>query len=223
MERSFNDRAKVVRDALDKYEGGGDYDALYAFANRPGITLQGADAFAETKITGMTVDQIREFSQGKNAYGQWVKRHNIVTQPDGSKRNVLSTPMGRYQFVGTTFRDIMKRMPFDGGIGVPGDTLFDQTLQDQMFEFYIAERLGRATTMKEKRAAMRGAWDGLNRKKMKDGSMRGPTNLELNAIIKQFECSAQPLELAKEELDEDFTSPATSAEAVEMLDRKSVV
>jgi hypothetical protein len=103
-------------------ESGGDYDALYGFSNRDD------GAFAGTKVTDMTVDQAIQFSDPSGPYGQW------------SKQNLgyVATPMGAYQIVGSTLRDIKENM------GLTGDERMTPDLQEAMGKWLYQNRGGAA-------------------------------------------------------------------------------
>lgn len=101
-------------------ESGGDYDALYGFSNRQG------GAFEGTKLTDMTVDQAIQFSDPDGPYGQWSKQ----------QLGYVATPMGAYQIVGTTLRDIKENM------GLTGDEQMTPELQDAMAKWLYENRGG---------------------------------------------------------------------------------
>ena len=121
----------------DKYEGGGAYDTLFGFANKKG-------PFVGVDITQMSIGQLKQFSSSSGAYGRWTS----------SKLGYLATPMGRYQFVGSTMSKMAQAM------GLSDDTLFTPDVQDAMAEFYMAQRLSRESTMDGKVNQLRGAWEG---------------------------------------------------------------
>ena len=101
-------------------ESGGDYDALYGFSNRQG------GAFEGTKLTDMTVDQAIQFSDPDGPYGQWSKQ----------QLGYVATPMGAYQIVGTTLRDIKENM------GLTGDEQMTPELQEAMAKWLYENRGG---------------------------------------------------------------------------------
>jgi len=121
---------------IDKTEGGGDYDTLFGFSNRDG------KKFAGTKISGMTIGELKEFANGE--YGQWSRE----------ELGYKATPMGRYQFVGTTMASVAKEM------GLPDDTVFSPEVQDAMFEHHVKKTLAGGDTMDEKISLLRGQWEG---------------------------------------------------------------
>lgn len=129
--------AKGFLGLIDQTEGGGDYDTLFGFSNREG-------KFAGTKVSQMTIDELADFSNPRGAYGQWVK----------SKVGRVATPMGRYQFVGSTMKEVAKKM------GLSGDTVFSPEVQDAMFNFYLNEKINSSDTIEGKVKAVRTAWEG---------------------------------------------------------------
>ena len=89
-------------------ESGGDYNALFGYANRPG------GQFADTQLTNMTVDQALQFANPSGEYGQSVK----------GQIGRVATPMGAYQVVGTTLRGAKE------GLGLTGNEVMTPELQD---------------------------------------------------------------------------------------------
>jgi hypothetical protein len=91
-------------------ESGGDYNALFGYANRPGGQFEGFN------LTDMTVDQALQFADPSGPYGQSVK----------SQIGRVATPMGAYQVVGTTLRAAKQ------GLGLKGTERMTRDLQDQI-------------------------------------------------------------------------------------------
>ena len=91
-------------------ESGGDYNALFGYANRPGGQFEGVN------VTDMTVDQALQFAAPSGAYGQSVR--NQIGR--------VATPMGAFQVVGTTLRDAKQ------GLGLTGSERMTPELQDQI-------------------------------------------------------------------------------------------
>ena len=129
------------KQAIDLTEGGGDYDTLFGFSNRDGKYFEGF------KVSDMTIGEIKAFAAPNGEYGQWVK----------GQIGRVATPMGRYQFVGTTLTALAKEM------GLSDDTVFSPEVQDDMFEFYLDKRIRRGKTMEEKVSQVRQAWEGFKR------------------------------------------------------------
>ncbi len=123
---------------VDRTEGGGDYDTLFSFSNREG------GAFAGTRVSQMTIGELINFANGD--YGNW----------SVGQLGYKATPMGRYQFVGSTLEATARAM------GLSNDTVFTPEVQDAMFAHKVAERLRSADTMEGKIAALRAEWHGFN-------------------------------------------------------------
>lgn len=91
-------------------ESGGDYNALFGYANRPG------GQFAGVNLTDMTVDQALAFADPSGPYAQSVK----------GQIGRVATPMGAYQIVGSTLRGAKQ------GLGLTGSERMTPELQDQL-------------------------------------------------------------------------------------------
>ena len=138
---------------IDRTEGGADYDTLFSFSNRDG------GAFAGTNVSQMTIGELVNFAKGP--YGEWSR----------GQLGYTATPMGRYQFVGTTLEATARDM------GLPDDTVFTPEVQDAMFVHKVNERLRTASTLEGKMSALRSEWHGF----------RSVSDEELAAAITQFE------------------------------------
>lgn len=145
---------------IDKTEGGGSYDTLFGHSQRDG-------PFAGTKVSQMTLGDLSKFSDPSGEYGQWVK----------GKVGRVATPLGRYQFVGTTLRNTAKEM------GLPDDTVFNRGTQDAMFKHHAKKTLARAKTPEAKRSLMRGQWEGF----------KNVSDSELDSAIARFENGGRPI------------------------------
>jgi hypothetical protein len=140
---------------VDRTEGGGRYDTLFAHAQRNNTPLRGVD------VTNKTIDELREFSGPSGPYGQWSKQ----------KLGYRATPMGRFQFVGTTMAGVADRM------GLSGDTKFTPEIQNAMFENEVSRVLSSARDRPSQRQALRGVWEGF----------KSASNAELDRAIEQFQ------------------------------------
>ena len=129
-------KADSFKDLIDTHEGGGDYDTLFGFSNREGKAFEGV------KITNMTIGELKNFANGE--YGAWSKK----------QLGYKATPMGRYQFVGSTLASVAKQM------GLPDDTKFTPEVQDAMFDYWVGKTLERGDSVDEKVALLRGQWEG---------------------------------------------------------------
>lgn len=154
--------ADALQKLADKTEGGGDYNTLYGFSNKPG------KKFSNVQVTNMTLGDLYKFSSTSNEYGQWVKSVD--------RKGKVATPMGRYQFVGSTLQEVANKM------GLPADTKFTPEVQDKLFVFHARSLLAKTNDINKKRAIMRGTWDGFN--KVSDS--------ELDYAINQLTASTRP-------------------------------
>jgi hypothetical protein len=125
---------------IDATEGRGDYDKLFNNSEAEG------KQFSQVRVSEMTIGELREFTKPRGQYGIYVKG----TNPEG----VTATPMGRYQFVGTTMLEVAKQM------GLPDSTVFTPEVQDAMFAHRVRWRLDKADTMEGKMRQLRLEWAG---------------------------------------------------------------
>lgn len=123
---------------IDKTEGGGNYSTLFGHSQSAGGPFSGVD------VSKMTIGELKQFTRPDGPYASWVK----------SQVGRVATPMGRYQFVGSTMEKVAAEM------GLPDNTVFDQKTQDAMFEYYLKKRISMGSTMPEKIAQVRQAWEG---------------------------------------------------------------
>ena len=107
-----------VKNGIFAGESGGDYNALFGFANRPG------GKYENVKLTDMTVDEALAFANPSGDYGQTVK----------AQVGRVATPMGAYQIVGTTLRAAKE------GLGLTGNEKMTPELQDQLGGWILAEQ-----------------------------------------------------------------------------------
>lgn len=151
-------RESVFTDAIDAFESTDapdKYDTLFGFSNRDGRP------FEDIRITEMTVQELIEFSAPGGEYAQYAR----------GELGYVATPMGRYQFVGDTLKDIVNRM------GLPPNTVFTRKTQDAMFAWYMADSLKGVKTTDAKVERLRGRWEGF--KKM--------SRRQLAGIIEKYE------------------------------------
>lgn len=127
---------------LNQYEGGGNYDTLFAHAQRPG------GAFAGTQVSNMNLGEVLRFSDTRGNYARWVASRN---------KGVVATPMGAGQIVHSTLARLVRQN------GIPLTAKFDAAMQQRLIEQLARERLQRANTPAAKRAAIRSEWPGLTR------------------------------------------------------------
>lgn len=139
----------VTRRTLERFEASS-YDTLYGNAE------SGDTPFSGVKITEMTLGELSDFSKPSGEYGKWVKPR-LAENSEARAKGLTSTPMGRYQIVGTTLRNVMKQM------NLPADTKFNDQTQDAMFIFLAKDAVNRGKTEEEKMANMRNVWEGLKK------------------------------------------------------------
>lgn len=163
---------------LDRTEGGGNYDTLFGHSQREG------GVFAGTKITEMTLGELRQFANVSGAYGQWVK----------GQIGRVATPMGRYQFVGTTLFSLADKL------GIPDTAVFTPALQDAIFVYHARSTLSRKSTVAAKRSAMRAEWEGF----------KYVSDAELDAAIASFE-TGEPLDFSEVLTTSRASGPMTQA------------
>lgn len=127
---------------LNQHEGAGNYDTLFAHAQRPG------GAFAGTQVSNMNMGEVLRFSDTRGKYARWVASRN---------KGVVATPMGAGQIVHSTLARLVRQL------GVPLTAKFDAAMQQRLIEQLARERLQRAKTPGAKREAIRSEWPGLKR------------------------------------------------------------
>lgn len=155
----IEDTAPISAGLIDRKEAGlGGYSSLFNNAERKDTAFKGYD------VSTKTLAELYEFSNPSGPYGQYVKRVN----PEG----VTATPMGRYQFVGTTLKEVAERM------GLDESTVFNQRTQDIMFLNHV-NHVVKNKSKPRQIAKLKSTWDGF--KKLSDA--------ELLQMIKEIEGS----------------------------------
>tara|TARA_R110000772_G_scaffold25319_2_gene66161 strand:+ start:1821 stop:3773 length:1953 start_codon:yes stop_codon:yes gene_type:complete len=140
--------APVFIQAIDKVESGtGGYNTLYANAD--------STEFSDVKVSEMTLDELVTFSRPSNDYGRWVKPR-LAEDSYARKKGYTSTPMGKYQIVGTTLKTAMKQM------GLDGSEVFTPELQDRMAMHIGKKALGNKTG-KAAISALKKTWEGFKK------------------------------------------------------------
>ena len=153
----------TTQTTLRKVEAGG-YDTLY------GNFEKGSTPFKGVSVSSMTIGELTEFSRASGAYGKYVKPR-LAKSTYASKKGYTSTPMGKYQIVGSTLRDLTNRM------NLPADTVFNKETQDKMFLFLARENVAKGNTTQSKRANLRSIWEGF----------KHVDNTTLDSVIKEIE------------------------------------
>lgn len=138
--------ASVTQQTMKRVEAQG-YDTLY------GNYELGNTPFRGTKVSTMTLGQLFDFSEPSGQYGQYVKPR-LSKNTEAYKTGQTSTPMGKYQIVGTTLRNVAEQM------GLPDDTVFNKDTQDKMFLFLARDAISRGKTKGQRRKNLRKVWEG---------------------------------------------------------------
>lgn len=87
------------------------------------------DAFKNIKVSEMTLQEVMDFTEHGGAYSNYVKSTNIV-----NGKPTASTPVGKYQFVGTTLKDLVKDLRLDPNLK------FDEKMQNYLAVTYAKKR-----------------------------------------------------------------------------------
>ena len=184
------------------------------------------DAFKDQPpVTEQTLAQIMEFTAKDGDYANWSKEQ---LNPETGKKGGVHTPVGKYQFVGNTLRDIKTRKGFEE-LGFDENTLFTEQNQDKLFEWYInrtikdatneAEKKGTKVTQQQIRNKIRGRWSGIKTtdqmsdeeldgiiSQVQDGTYTLGDAVETNYSSKKKKPIEQSLEL-NQELNQDLFTP----------------
>jgi len=143
-----------------KESGSGGYDALYDQAQK--------STFKDFKPTEMTIGEVLAFQKkrGTGSYASFVKANN----PKGT----LSTPVGKFQYVGATLQDEVDTNDYDL------NAKFDANMQDTIFYNHANRIIKNLKTQEGKRSKMRATWEGFKSKK-------AVSDKELDALIAEIQ------------------------------------
>ena len=161
----------------DFESGAGGYNALFNQAQN--------SAFSNISLTEMTMPEVMDFAnaRGDGSYHAWVKQ-NLPPDTEAAQKGLSSTPMGQYQFIGSTLKYIKDNGGFEE-LNITDETLFDENTQNDLFLWYAQDRLKGAKTKAEQRSTLRSIWEGF-RKKDKNG-VHLVTNAQLDKVIEGIE------------------------------------
>lgn len=123
------------------------YDTLF------GNYEKGDTPFKGYQVSTKTIGELIDFSRPSGEYGQYVKPR-LPSHTYAAQQGLTSTPMGKYQIVGSTLRDLTNRM------GLSEKTVFNEETQDRMFLFLAKEAVGRSSSAAGKRKNLRNIWEG---------------------------------------------------------------
>jgi len=128
-----------------KESGSGGYDSLYDQSQK--------ETFKGIVPTEMTIGEVLAFQKkrGKGSYASFVKANN----PSGK----LSTPVGKFQYVGSTLQDEVDKNGYDL------NSKFDAAMQSKIFYNHANRIIKNLKTQDGKRSKMRSTWEGFKSKK----------------------------------------------------------
>lgn len=147
------------------------------------------------KVTEKTLGELVEFSRPSNTYGKYVKPR-LGKNTEARRRGLTSTPMGKYQIVGTTLRGLVKDMR------LPADLVFNKETQDAMFLFLARQKMQGKKTLAQKRQALKETWEGFRSSKV--------TKEQLNQMVSEIESSYDLLDEWLMENQTPSAAPLTS-------------
>ncbi len=127
-------------------------------------------------VSEMTKKELIELTEVNGKYFNWSKL-NMPPKTTAYDRGLASTPVGKYQFVGSTLRDFEGEGGLFEQLGITDDTVFDEKTQDKLFIGYAQQRLAFARSKnldpssgkRFERHILRKTWEFLDRKD-KDGN-----------------------------------------------------
>ena len=143
-----------------KESGSGGYDSLYDQSQK--------ETFKGVVPTEMTIGEVLAFQKkrGAGSYASFVKANN----PSGK----LSTPVGKFQYVGSTLQDEVDTNDYDL------NSKFDANMQDTIFYNHANRIIKNLKTQGGKRSKMRSTWEGFKSKK-------AVSDKELDALISEIQ------------------------------------
>jgi len=143
-----------------KESGSGGYDSLYDQSQK--------ETFKGIVPTEMTIGEVLAFQKkrGTGSYASFVKTNN----PSGK----LSTPVGKFQYVGATLQDEVDKNGYDL------NSKFDAAMQSKIFYNHANRIIKNLKTQGGKRSKMRSTWEGFKSKK-------AVSDKELDALIAEIQ------------------------------------
>lgn len=144
------------------------YQTLFGDAQENNTPFKGVD------ITSMRMADVLDLTKSNGEFHKYNKK-------EFSKN---TTAVGKYQFIGSTLRDLKKRGVFTK-LGIDDDTLFDEKTQDKLSAYQAIHRLKDRGdgTISGARKEMRNEWEGF--KKISDTELDGIIN-EISGEIGVF-------------------------------------
>ena len=123
-------------------------------------------------VSEMTMPEVLKLVERNGKYFNWSK-DNMPQKTEAYDKGLASTPVGKYQFVGSTLRDFIGEGKLFDRLGINDGTIFNEETQDKLFIAYAQDRLAGvrgvpgATPEKIKRNErniLRNTWEFLARK-----------------------------------------------------------
>ena len=150
----------VERLMTSRESGSGGYDSLYDQSQK--------ETFKGIVPTEMTIGEILAFQKkrGAGSYAAFVKANN----PSGK----LSTPVGKFQYVGSTLQDEVDKNGYDL------NSKFDAAMQSKIFYNHANRIIKNLKTQGGKRSKMRSTWEGFKSKK-------AVSDKEIDALIAEIQ------------------------------------
>ena len=128
-------------------------------------------------VTEQTLAEVLEFVKIDGEYANWSKTQS---NPASGGSGKIHTPVGKYQFVGATLRDIKTRGGFEE-LGITDDTVFSEEIQDKLFSWYIKDTIQAAEKDgTDPKAKIRGRFEGI-------GTTDDMSDQELDTVISQVQ------------------------------------
>lgn len=136
------------------------------------------DTFKNQKpVTEQNLAEVLEFVKIDGEYANWSKTQN---NPATDGAGDIHTPVGKYQFVGATLRDIKTRGGFEE-LGITDDTVFSEETQDKLFSWYIKDTIQAAETEgTDPKTKIRGRFEGI-------ATTDDMSDKELDTVIQQVQ------------------------------------
>lgn len=160
IDRSVAGSGNPFTAMITRTESGGRYDTLFGHSQE---SKWGID------VSNMSLGEVISFAEkrGPGSYGEWVKGELAAS---GQKPRI-ATPMGFYQYVGSTLKERVSKM------GLSLDQKFDPKTQDAIFLDHVGEILKKnSKSLASQRNALRDTWEGF----------RKVSNEELNEAISNW-------------------------------------
>ena len=118
-------------------------------------------------VSQMTKREILDLTKRGGEYFNWSKI-NMPRKTEAYDRGLASTPVGKYQFIGSTLRNFEGEGGLFERLKITDDTIFDEETQDKLFIAYAQDRLAGARSTGDdqrlERTILRKTWEFLNRK-----------------------------------------------------------